>query len=175
MQDTSPRLALYQPDIAPNAGTLARLCACLAVPLDIIEPAGFDVSDRNFRRAGMDYLDRAAITRHDSWASFAAWRRTGREAGEGTGRRLILAETDGDMAYADFVFQPGDIILLGRESAGVPDAVRDAVDHVVRIPQMAGTRSINVALAGAMILGEALRQLERFPTTSSPSPETPEQ
>jgi tRNA (cytidine/uridine-2'-O-)-methyltransferase len=169
MPKALPRLALYQPDIAPNAGTLARLCACLGVPLDIIEPAGFDVSDRNFRRAGMDYLDRAAITRHDSWAAFEAWR-----GSEGPGRRLVLAETDGDTPYADFVFAPGDIILLGRESAGVPDAVRSAADRVVTIPQVAGARSINVALAGAMILGEALRQLGRFPTTSSPSPETPE-
>jgi tRNA (cytidine/uridine-2'-O-)-methyltransferase len=174
MPAAPPRLALYQPDIAPNAGTLARLCACLGVPLDIIEPAGFDVSDRNFRRAGMDYLDRAAITRHDSWAAFEAWRRTGREAGNGSRRRLVLAETDGEMPYADFPFMPGDIILLGRESAGVPDAVRGAADCVLRIPQEAGTRSINVALAGAMILGEALRQLGRFPTTSSPSPEMPD-
>jgi tRNA (cytidine/uridine-2'-O-)-methyltransferase len=165
--DTPPRLALYQPDIAQNAGTLARLCACLGVPLDIIEPAGFDVSDRNFRRAGMDYLDRAAITRHDSWAAFEAWR-------EKAGHRLILAETDGAIPYADFAFAPGDIILLGRESAGVPENVRASADKVVRIPQISGTRSINVALAGAMILGEALRQLAAFPTTVSPLPETPD-
>jgi tRNA (cytidine/uridine-2'-O-)-methyltransferase len=169
MPAAPPRLALYQPDIAPNAGTLARLCACLGVPLDIIEPAGFDVSDRNFRRAGMDYLDRATIIRHDSWAAFEAWR-----GGETPSRRLILAETDGEMAYVDFAFAPGDVILLGRESAGVPDAVRASADGVVRIPQVQGARSINVALAGAMMLGEALRQLRRFPTTVSPSPETPD-
>jgi tRNA (cytidine/uridine-2'-O-)-methyltransferase len=165
MPDDPPRIALYQPDIAQNAGTLARLCACLAVPLNIIEPAGFDVSDRNFRRAGMDYLDRAAIARHDSWSAFEAWR-------EARGHRLILAETDGEAAYADFAFRPGDIILLGRESAGVPDAVRGAADCVVKIPQAPGARSINVALAGAMILGEALRQLGRFPTNGNPSPHT---
>ncbi|MGL4729180.1 MAG: tRNA (cytidine(34)-2'-O)-methyltransferase [Bosea sp. (in: a-proteobacteria)] len=146
-----PRLALYQPDIAQNTGTLARLCACLGVPLDIIEPAGFDVSDRNFRRAGMDYLERAAINRHDSWMAFEAWRR---EAGQ----RLVLAETDGKTPYADFAFQPGDIILLGRESAGVPQEVYGAAEASVHIPQAPGLRSINVALAGAMILGEALRQ-----------------
>jgi tRNA (cytidine/uridine-2'-O-)-methyltransferase len=151
MPDQTLHLALYQPDIAQNTGTLVRLCACLGVPLDIIEPAGFDVSDRNFRRAGMDYLELAAIYRHDSWAAFAAWRRA-------AGHRLVLAETDGDTAYADFAFQPGDIILLGRESAGVPQQVRAAVDGSVHIPQMPGLRSINVALAGAMILGEALRQ-----------------
>jgi tRNA (cytidine/uridine-2'-O-)-methyltransferase len=157
-----PRLALFQPDIAQNAGTLARLCACLGVPLDIIEPAGFDVSDRNFRRAGMDYLERAAITRHDSWGVFDAWRR-------GRGLRLVLAETDGAARYTDFSFGPADIILLGRESAGVPPHVYACVDASVMIPQLPGTRSINVALAGAMILGEALRRTAGFPTTVTPS------
>ncbi len=156
MPITLPRLALYQPDIAQNAGTLARLCACLGVALDIIEPAGFDASDRNFRRAGMDYLDRAAVTRHDSWAAFEAWRMQ-------TGHRLVLAETDGETPYASFAFTADDVILLGRESAGVPAAVRAAAQARVRIPQVAGTRSINVALAGAMVLGEALRQIDAFP------------
>jgi tRNA (cytidine/uridine-2'-O-)-methyltransferase len=149
------RLALYQPDIAQNTGTLTRLCACLGAPLDMIGPAGFDMSDRNFRRAGMDYADRAMITRHDSWAAFSQWRTA-------QGHRLVLAETDGDTAYTQFEFAPGDIILLGRETAGVPTNVRAATEASVHIPQLAGLRSINVALAGAMILGEALRQTGAF-------------
>ena len=150
-----PRLALYQPDIAQNAGTLTRLCACLGVALDIIEPAGFDVSDRNFRRAGMDYIERAAITRHDSWTAFESWRTE-------KGHRLILAETDGATPYTAFAFAPGDIILLGRESAGVPSEVYAAADATIRIPQKPGLRSLNMAIAGAMVLGEALRQTAAF-------------
>lgn len=154
------RLALYQPDIAQNTGTLTRLCACLAVPLDMIEPAGFDVSDRNFRRAGMDYAERAAILRHDSWAAFQHWR------AENT-LRLVLAETDGQTCYTDFGFAEGDIILLGRESAGVPREVYAAANASVHIPQSPGLRSINVAIAGAMILGEALRQTGAFPVSDA--------
>lgn len=157
------RLALYEPDIAQNTGTLTRLCACLDVALDIIEPAGFDVSDRNFRRAGMDYIERAAITRHASFAAFEAWRR-------GAGRRLVLAETDGATPYVDFAFVPGDVILLGRESAGVPAGVYAAADATVHIPQKPGLRSLNVALAGSMILGEALRRTGGFAGLAAPEP-----
>lgn len=156
-----PRLALHQPDIAQNAGTMIRMCACLAVAVDIIEPAGFDASDRNFRRAGMDYLARAAVTRHDSFAAFDAWRRA-------DGRRLVLVETDGRTAYADFAFDERDILLMGRETAGAPPEVYAAADAVVAIPQAAGVRSLNVAVAAAMVLGEALRRTGAFPPFPPP-------
>lgn len=145
-------LALYEPDIAQNAGTLARLCACLGLPLHIIEPAGFPVGDAGFRRAGMDYLDRAAIRRHASFAAFEAWRRD-------EGRRLVLATTRGALPYTAFAFAGDDVLLLGRESAGVPEAVHEGAEARIVIPLVADARSINVALAGAMILGEALRQV----------------
>lgn len=148
-------IALYEPDIAPNAGTLARLCACLGIGLHIVEPAGFPVGDASFRRAGMDYLDRAVVLRHASFAAFEDWR-----AGEG--RRLVLATTKGAVAYGDFAFAADDVLLLGRESAGVPDTVHARADARVVIPMRAGLRSLNVALAGAMIVGEALRQTGGF-------------
>jgi tRNA (cytidine/uridine-2'-O-)-methyltransferase len=151
-----PRLALYQPDIPQNTGTLLRLAACLGVPVDIIEPAGFDVSDRNFRRAGLDYLDHVEIARHASWRSFEEWRT--RQA-----LRLVLATTKGALPYTEFAYGPGDVILLGRESAGVPDEVHEAADARVVVPMQTGLRSLNVAVAGAMILGEALRQTGSFP------------
>ena len=152
----APRLALFQPDIPQNAGTLIRLCACLGVGIDLIEPAGFDLSDRNFRRAGMDYIERATVARHDSFAAFESWRRSRRA-------RLVLVETDGAVPYASFAFHPGDILLMGRESAGVTAEARAAADESVFIPQRPGLRSINVALAAAMVLGEALRQTGSFP------------
>ncbi|WP_051661017.1 tRNA (cytidine(34)-2'-O)-methyltransferase [Bosea sp. 117] len=148
-------LALYEPDIAQNAGTLARLAACLGLGLHIIEPAGFPVGDAGFRRAGMDYLDRAVIVRHPSFPAFEAWRR-------GEGRRLVLATTRGALAYADFRFAPSDVLLLGRESTGVPEAVHERADARVIVPMAAGARSLNVAVAGAMITGEALRQTGGF-------------
>ena len=151
-------LALYEPDIAQNAGTLARLCACLDLALHIIEPAGFPVGDAGFRRAGMDYLDRAAIHRHSSFAAFEEWRT--RE-----GRRLVLATTKAAIPYPDFAFRADDVLLLGRESAGVPDAVHARSDARVIIPMVAGARSLNVAVAGAMIAGEALRQTAGFVRT----------
>lgn len=151
-----PRLALFQPDIPQNTGTMIRLCACLGVTVDIIEPVGFDVSDRNFKRAGMDYLERAAIRRHDSFAAFEAWRR--QEC-----LRLVLVETDGSVAYDAFAFAVGDVLLLGRESAGVTQQVYAAAEASVHIPQVTGLRSLNVAAAAAMVLGEALRQTRRFP------------
>ncbi|MEA3041625.1 MAG: tRNA (cytidine/uridine-2-O-)-methyltransferase [Sphingomonadales bacterium] len=150
-----PRLALYQPDIPQNTGTLLRLAACLGVAVDIIEPAGFDVSDRNFRRAGLDYLDQVEIARHRSWRAFEEWRTE-------QGRRLVLATTKGALPYTDYTFLGDDILLLGRESAGVPDEVHEAADARVVVPMRPGLRSLNVAVAGAMILGEALRQTHGF-------------
>ncbi len=151
------RLALFEPDIPQNAGTLIRLAACLGIGVDIIEPCGFVLSDAGFRRAGMDYLERAAVTRHDSWDAFLADHRR-----DATGR-LILLTTKAVTSYIDFVFASGDTILLGRESAGVPDNVHDSADARLRIPLMADLRSLNVAMAGAMVLGEALRQTKGFP------------
>jgi tRNA (cytidine/uridine-2'-O-)-methyltransferase len=145
------RLALYQPDIPQNAGTIMRMAACLGVPLDLIEPAGFDVSDRNLRRAGLDYLDRLDLTRHVSFEAFEAARLA-------SGHRLVLATTHASRPYTHFAFAAGDILLMGRESAGVPDAVHERADARVGIPLRQGLRSLNVAVAAAMILGEALRQ-----------------
>lgn len=146
-----PRLVLYQPDIPQNAGTLMRMAACLGVPLDIVEPAGFDVSDRHLRRSGLDYLNHVAIHRHRSFAAFEAWRAE-------TGGRLVLATTRGAVPYTDFAFRPGDCLMVGRESAGVPEPVHAAAGARVVVPMRSGMRSLNVAVAAAMILGEALRQ-----------------
>jgi tRNA (cytidine/uridine-2'-O-)-methyltransferase len=165
MTQSMPRLAIYQPDIAQNTGTMLRLAACLGVPVEIIEPAGFDVSDRHLRRSGMDYLERAAVTRHVSWRSFEEWRRDGQG-------RLILATTKGAVPYAGFSYGADDIILVGRESAGVPDEVHAAADARVVIPMQPGLRSLNVAVTAAMILGEALRQTGTFP---NPSPSEADQ
>lgn len=155
------QIALYQPDIPQNAGTILRLCACLGVPAHLIEPAGFPISDRHFRRAGMDYLDQVDIGRHASWATFDDWRR-------GEGLRLILFTTRAATSYLDHAFGPRDLLLFGRESAGVPDAVAAAADARLLIPMRPGLRSINVAMAAAMALGEALRQTKGFPESSSP-------
>ena len=145
------QIALFQPDIPQNTGTILRLCACLDVTAHIIEPAGFPVSDRHFRRAGMDYLDQVTITRHDSWAKFEEWRHD-------TAHRLILFTTKAASCYLDYRFETADILLFGRESAGVPDAVATAADAKLVIPIKPGLRSLNVAMAAAMALGEALRQ-----------------
>lgn len=144
------RLALYQPDIPQNAGTLMRMAACLDVPVDLIEPAGFDASDRKLRRAGLDYLDQLDLVRHVSFAAFDEARR--RE-----GRRLVLATTRAAERYTGFAFAPSDVLMVGRESAGVPDAVHAVADARVLVPMRTGLRSLNVAVAAAMILGEALR------------------
>jgi tRNA (cytidine/uridine-2'-O-)-methyltransferase len=145
------RIALFQPDIPQNTGTILRLCACLNVEAHIIEPAGFPVSDRHFRRAGMDYLDQVTIVRHASWSQFEQWRATG-------GSRLVLFSTKAALPYLDHRFAPDDILLFGRESAGVPDDVVVAADARLVIPIRPGLRSLNVAMAAAMALGEALRQ-----------------
>lgn len=146
-----PRLTLYQPDIPQNAGTMMRMAACLGLAVEIIEPAGFDVSDRHLRRSGLDYLDHVAITRHRSFAAFEEWRLA-------ASLRLVLATTAGAVPYTDFAFRPGDCVMVGRESAGVPEAVHAAADARVVVPMRSGMRSLNVAVAAAMILGEALRQ-----------------
>jgi tRNA (cytidine/uridine-2'-O-)-methyltransferase len=150
---TKPRLALYQPDIPQNAGSLMRLCACLGVAMDLIEPCGFLLSDRNFRRAGMDYRAGLELARHESWEAFRA-----RPRG-----RLLLLTTQAEQAYASFAFEPSDTILVGRESAGVPENVHRAADARLLIPMRPGMRSLNVAQAAAMVLGEALRQTQLFP------------
>ena len=147
------RLALYQPDIPQNAGSLMRLCACLGVAMDIIEPCGFLLSDRNFRRAGLDYRAGLDLSRHESWEAFR-----GKLSG-----RLVLLSTRAPQPYAGFAFAPGDTLLVGRESAGVPEAVHQAADARLLIPMKAGMRSLNVAQAAAMVLGEALRQTGLFP------------
>jgi tRNA (cytidine/uridine-2'-O-)-methyltransferase len=150
------QIALYQPDIPQNAGTILRLCACLGVAAHLIEPAGFPISDRHFRRAGMDYLDQVEISRHASWAAFEDWRR-------GADLRLILFTTSGADSYLDHAFGPRDVLLFGRESAGVPDEVQAAADARLLIPMRPGMRSINIAMSAAMALGEALRQTKAFP------------
>lgn len=147
-------IALYQPDIPPNAATIMRMAACFGLRVRVIEPAGFTWSDSSLKRAGMDYLDHALVIRDPSWAAF-------REATRG--QRLILASTRAAIPYADFTFQRGDILLMGRESSGVPAEIHEAADARLLIPMRAGLRSLNVAMACAMITGEALRQTGGFP------------
>lgn len=147
-------LALFQPDIAQNAAAIIRLGACLGVPVDIVEPCGFLFTEKGFRRAGMDYLEMASVVRHSSWDAF-------RRAG--AGRRLVLLTTRATLPYTEFGFGEGDTLLFGRESAGVPDEVHDAAGARLLIPMRAGARSINVAQAASMVLGEALRQTNGFP------------
>lgn len=148
------RLALFEPDIPQNTGAILRLGACLGVAVDLIEPFGFVMDDRRLRRAGMDYLDRADWTRHRSWQAFHATPRRG---------RLALMTTRGATAYTDFAFTPEDTILMGRETSGVPDMVHEAADARLYIPLRPGLRSLNVALAASMVLGEALRQTGTLP------------
>lgn len=143
------RLALFQPDIPTNTGTILRLGACLGVQVDVIEPCGFPFSDRALRRAGLDYLDQVQLVRHPSWAEFTR---------SAAGTRIVLLTTKATMSYVDFAFEDGDILLLGRESAGVPDFVHDAVAARVAIPVRPPARSLNVAVAASMVVGEALRQ-----------------
>ena len=149
------RIALYEPDIPQNTGTILRLCACLGLEAHIVEPAGFPVTDRAFRRAGMDYLDRVSITRHGSFKDFEDWRRH-------EGLKLVLLTTAAERSYLDHAFRDDQVLLFGRESAGVPEAVRAAADARLRIPMRTGLRSLNVAMAVAMVAGEALRQTGGF-------------
>lgn len=146
------RLALYQPDIAQNTGTMLRLAACLGFGVDVVQPTGFDMSDRALRRAALDYLDHVELRRHTSWAAFEDWIRA-------SGRRLVLLTTHAEVDYLDHVFAPGDVLMVGRESAGVPDAVHHAADARVKVSIRPALRSLNVAVAAAMVLGEASRQL----------------
>jgi tRNA (cytidine/uridine-2'-O-)-methyltransferase len=161
MTDHNLRIALFQPDIAANTGTILRMCACLGIRASIIEPAGFPVSDRHFRRAGMDYLDDVDLLRHVSWTAFESWRQNGAAAAGGTPlpARLVLMTTKAPLAYTRFSFRAGDILLAGRESAGVPATVHACVDASVCIPMRPQLRSLNVAVATAMIAGEAIRQI----------------
>ena len=149
------RIALYEPDIPQHTGTILRLCACLGVEAHLIEPAGFPITDRAFHRAGMDYLDQVAIVRHAAWPAFDDWRR--REH-----LRLVLFTTKGAVRYLDHDYRADDILMFGRESAGVPEAVQQTADARLLIPMRAGLRSLNVAMAAAMAIGEAMRQTNGF-------------
>ncbi|PLW79280.1 tRNA methyltransferase [Cohaesibacter celericrescens] len=149
-------LALYQPDIPQNTGTILRMGACLDLHIHIIEPCGFALNDRTLRRAGMDYLDRSSFTKHLSWAHFNDWRTE-------QNSRLILATTKADHSFIEFTYHEGDIVMFGRESAGVPDAVHDSADERLTIPMKEGERSLNLAISTAMVATEAMRQLKAFP------------
>jgi tRNA (cytidine/uridine-2'-O-)-methyltransferase len=149
------RIALYEPDIPQNTGTILRLCACLGAEAHVVEPAGFPVTDRAFRRAGMDYLDAVALTRHGSFAAFEDWRRA-------QGLALVLITTAGTRSYLEHAYTAREVLLFGRESAGVPAVVHKAADVRLRIPMRKGMRSLNVAMAAAMVAGEALRQTGEF-------------
>ena len=151
-------LALFEPDIAQNTGAMMRTCACLGVDAAIIEPAGFRINDSRFRRAAMDYINALTIESHSSWASFAAWRAANR-------RRLALLTTKGETCLWDFAFREMDIILVGRESSGVPEAVRASADVRLRIPIQPHLRSLNVGIAATIAMTEALRQLGRLPSS----------
>jgi tRNA (cytidine/uridine-2'-O-)-methyltransferase len=149
---SAPAIALFEPDIPQNTGTILRLCACLGITAHLIEPAGFPVTDRAFRRAGMDYLDHVRIERHASFAAFESWRRE-------AGLRLTLFTTRGAVSYLDHDYSQPQVLLFGRESAGVPQPVADAADARLVIPIAPGLRSLNIAMAVAMAAGEALRQI----------------
>lgn len=151
-----PAIALYQPDIPQNTGTILRLCACLDIAAHIIAPTGFDMSDRALRRAGLDYLDHVAITRHEDYAAFV-------HAMAEVGRRVVLLTTHATERYTDFAFQTTDVLLLGRESAGAPQDVHTTCGARVKIPQKTHTRSLNIAVAAGMVAAEALRQTNLFP------------
>lgn len=153
------RLALFQPDIPQNTGTLLRLGACLDLPLDIIEPCGFIFNEKAMRRAGMDYLNMVNYRRHNSWQDFLTYRQ---EHPDEYGR-IVLLTTHASLPYTDFKFEPNDIILMGRESAGVPEAVHNIADSRLLIPMNKNARSINVAVSAVMVIGEALRQTNLFP------------
>lgn len=161
------RLALYQPDQPPNTGTMLRMAACLDVAVDVIEPCGFPFSLRGLRRWGLDYLNHVSVHRHMDWPAFEDWRRQ-------AGHRLVLLTTKADLAYTKLIYRKDDILLVGQESAGVPAAVHDAADARVVVPMAPALRSLNVAVAAAMVLGEALRQTERFRHPAMPTEETVE-
>ncbi len=148
------QLVAYQPDMAQNLGSLIRLAACMDVPLHIIEPCGFPLDDKRMRRVAMDYFDAARIIRHTSWQAFEEYRKN-------LGHRLLLLSTKASCDYTSYAYQTGDMLLVGRESAGVPDEVVDASDGRLKIRMNPSVRSLNVALAASMVLGEALRQTRK--------------
>ncbi|GAB4532585.1 MAG: tRNA (cytidine(34)-2'-O)-methyltransferase [Roseibium sp.] len=154
-----PDIALFQPDIPQNTGTILRLGACLGVTVHLIEPAGFPISDSALKRAGMDYLERAAMRRHASFQRFESWCKT-------NSRRLVLLTTRADSSYTDFRFAADDVLLMGRESSGVPESVHDRADARITIPMAEGMRSLNLAVATGMAIGEALRQTGTFPRST---------
>lgn len=156
------RLALYQPDIPQNTGTLLRLGACLNLPIDIIEPCGFLFNEKAMRRAGMDYLEFSDYRRHNSWEDFLKFR----DANPQEYGRIVLLTTHGKQSFLDFEFKPNDIILMGRESAGVPENVHELADAQLLIPMNPHARSINMAVSAAMAITEGLRQTGGFPTIS---------
>jgi tRNA (cytidine/uridine-2'-O-)-methyltransferase len=148
--------ALFEPDIPQNTGAIMRLGACFGVPIHIVHPAGFALTDKNFKRAGMDYLSRADLIEHSDWRAFAAWRAA-------SGRRLIAFSTHGAQPLPSFAFRPDDVLLFGRESAGLPDAVTGSADAVLKIPIVGGNRSLNIASAASIAIFEALRQTGQLP------------
>ncbi|MSO93806.1 MAG: tRNA (cytidine(34)-2'-O)-methyltransferase [Rhodospirillales bacterium] len=152
------RLVLFEPDIPQNTGNLLRTATCMSVPVEIIGPCGFVFSDRRFKRAGLDYLDRAAVSHHASWRAFSEARRSAPRKG-----RLVLLTTKGSIRHSDFRFEAGDALMVGSEERGVPDFVHAAADARIRIPIAPELRSLNVAVAGAIVIAEALRQLDAFP------------
>lgn len=149
-------IALYQPDIPQNVGSSLRLAACMGTPVHVIEPCGFLFDDKRIRRAGMDYMDHVRLVRHTSWQTFCQWR-------EQQGKRLVLLTTKSSTPFPGFTFQPDDILMVGRESAGVPDEVAAYADARIRIPMAPPARSLNVVVSLAVVLGEALRQTAQFP------------
>lgn len=167
------RLVLFEPDIPQNAGALLRLAACLGLPVDIVEPCGFLFDDRRFRRAGMDYLEQVDMTRHTSWRAYCQARAELTQAEATSAGRLILLTTKGDTRYTDFSFQPSDSLMVGRESVGAPAEVHNSADARLVIPLRAELRSINVALAAAMVLSEALRQTDLLPGAHLPGTHLP--
>ncbi len=150
-------IAIFQPDQPQNTGTMLRLAACMDVPAHVIEPCGFPFSTKAFRRSAMDYADLVDLHHHADWQAFEDWR-------SGTGKRLVLLTTKADSAYTEFEFEPGDILIVGSESSGAPDFVHDRADARITIPMQPAARSINVAVSLAMVLGEALRQTNTWPT-----------
>jgi tRNA (cytidine/uridine-2'-O-)-methyltransferase len=154
------RLAVYEPDIPQNLGALIRLASCFRIPLDIVGPCGFPLGDREVRRVAMDYGPMAEIVRHDGWDTFRP----------GVAGRLVLLTTRAPVSHVSFDYAATDTLLVGRESAGVTDTVRAAVDAEVRVPLAGGARSLNVAIAAAMVLGEALRQTGGFEVGTEEGP-----
>jgi tRNA (cytidine/uridine-2'-O-)-methyltransferase len=159
-----PALALFRPDRPHNLGAALRLGACLAVPVHVVEPCGFPLSDRRIREAGLDYLERVSWRRHADYASFDAMRKA-------RGSRLILLTTRAELGHCNADYRPGDTLLVGQEGSGAPDWLHAAADLRVRVPMRAGIRSLNLVIAAAIVLGEALRQTGGFATSPGSSPE----